>query len=297
MAISICDVHTGSDQRDTSPYGSIPFPLACYEDDMRRDTVPVHWHDGYEYIVAMKGTVTVLVNAEEISLSEGDCIFINSGCLHGVKSVSKGDSLLRSMVVLPKFIGGSSDGIIFRNLIVPFTINGSPSYVVMNEGKPWQKRVAKNLLKAWSAVYAESYDFENEARYLISRATHLIADNLSESRPLSNADSAMLARVKTAIAFIEENYGRDIGAADLTAVCGCSESALLRSFKQAAGISPMQFLINFRIQKAAELLLTTEYKSNDIAESCGFNDFSYFTKLFKRTMGTTPIEYRKTGGA
>ena len=72
----------------------------------------------------------------------------------------------------------------------------------------------------------------------------------------------------------------------------CSESVLLRSFKKTVGVSPMRYLINYRIEKAGVLLLSTTSKSCDIAIQCGFNDFSYFTKLFHKKKGKTPIEYR-----
>lgn len=85
----------------------------------------------------------------------------------------------------------------------------------------------------------------------------------------------------------------DISNPNLMNLCDWSESVLLRNFRQVTGTSPMQYIINHRIQKATEMLITTDLKSCDIALSCGFHDFSYFTKTFKRIMNMTPVEYRK----
>lgn len=293
MAISICDVHINNNQKDTTVYGSINFPVACYEDDMQLMSVPLHWHDEYEYIIATKGIVTVLVNAEQIELNIGDAIFINSECLHGVKSVTDEDSILRSLVILPKFIGGSADSIIFQRIIVPLGVSDAPSYILLNKDTKWQKDIADSMLAAWDSITNESYDFENEARYQISKAMRILVDHLSETNHRKSND-ILLNRIKLSISYIENHFDDDISNQDLLQLLDCSESVLLRSFKQAVGMSPMQFLMNHRIQKAAEMLLTTELKSCDIAVSCGFHDFSYFTKIFKRNIGMTPIEYRNS---
>ncbi len=61
-------------------------------------------------------------------------------------------------------------------------------------------------------------------------------------------------------------------------------------------ISPIQYLREYRLQKAAELLLVTDDKIKTIALNCGFNDMSYFTKSFKEFKGMLPGDYRKITG-
>ena len=139
MAISVCDVHINNNQKETTIHGSVHFPVACYEDNMQFMHVPLHWHDEYEYIYATEGIVTVYVNTEQIELKVGDSIFINSECLHGVKSVTDGDSILRSLVILPKLIGGSVDSIISQRIIVPLEVSNAPSYILLNNDSKWQK--------------------------------------------------------------------------------------------------------------------------------------------------------------
>ena len=293
MALSICDVHTNTNNMEITPHGSVFFPVACYEDDMQRITVPMHWHDEFEYIAAIKGKVIVYVNGEEIILDNEDAIFINGGCLHGVKTVTE-ESLLHSLVIKPKFIGGSFDGIIFKELITPFLSKNALAYVLLNDGSKWQTLVRKNMLKAWKVVIEESYDFENESRYYISRAMRILLDNTEQRGNISVVDAAKIERIKEALVFIENNYKNEIGNQDLAKWIKCSESALLRCFNEMVGKSPMQYLMNYRLQKAVELLATTGMQSNEIAIVCGFKDASYFTKLFKREVGVTPIEYRKS---
>ena len=72
-----------------------------------------------------------------------------------------------------------------------------------------------------------------------------------------------------------------------------SESECLRCFHHMIGIPPIQYVKQLRIQKAADLLLTTNKKVGAIGAECGFPDTSYFTKTFRETMGCTHGKYRK----
>ena len=290
MGISICDVHVNPQGKEERKYAGDEFPVACFEDDMEQLSVPVHWHDEYEYIIVTEGTVELLVNGEHITLSKGQGIFFNSGCLHGVRTVDY-TSMLRSLVILPKLISGNVESSIYQRTVRPLALANAPAYITLAEGNEWQQEIAGHMMAAWDAINAETYDFENEARFEISRAIRILADHMEQTGD-SKANEARFDRVKQAILYIEQNYAHDISNQDLEQLLGCSESALLRNFKQAVGTSPMQYLLDYRLKRAAELLVTTSMRSGDIALACGFNDFSYFTKQFKCHMGKTPGDYR-----
>ena len=296
MAVSVCNVLTDPKEKETTPHGRADFPVACYEDDMQVLNVPLHWHEEYEYIIAVKGIVTVCVNTGQLKLQEGDAVFINSGCLHGVLPSGRQVSVLRSLVFLPRLIGGSSDSVLFHKLIVPLSGREAPPYLLLSRAPGWQTDLNHAMLSAWQALSEEVYDFENETRYLLSRALRLLVDHLPELAAPPRSNDLLLEHMKRSLRYIEEHYMEDISNRDLMDVCHCSESALLRNFRSVTGCPPMQYLLRFRMQKAAELLLTTDMKSCDIGEACGFHDFSYFTRLFRRYSGRTPIAYREAGG-
>jgi AraC-like DNA-binding protein len=74
---------------------------------------------------------------------------------------------------------------------------------------------------------------------------------------------------------------------------GISHSQAYRKIKSAAGLSISEFIRNVRLRKAARLLVSNQYKVNEVAYMVGFSDPNYFTKCFTNLYGQTPREYVK----
>jgi len=94
------------------------------------------------------------------------------------------------------------------------------------------------------------------------------------------------------IKYIEENYDKNISLSDLAEYTCKSKSYLSTLFKLETNVNFSQFLINFRIEKAKQLLKESDSKIYEIAEQVGFNNPYYFSKVFKETTGLCSKEYR-----
>ena len=90
---------------------------------------------------------------------------------------------------------------------------------------------------------------------------------------------------------IHSHYGSELSTAAIAASASVSESECLRCFRSTIGTTPIQYLKQYRIQQAAHLLKETPEKVSEIASRCGFSDGQYFSKVFKKTLEITPIEY------
>lgn len=77
---------------------------------------------------------------------------------------------------------------------------------------------------------------------------------------------------------------------------GISKSHLYRVFSQELGISPVQFLIRYRVGEACAMLRGSAMSVGEVAASCGFRDPLYFSRIFRKVKGTPPREYAKNGG-
>jgi AraC-like DNA-binding protein len=94
--------------------------------------------------------------------------------------------------------------------------------------------------------------------------------------------------------YIMENFHQDISVKDLASQSGYSYHHFRRIFKQHAGLSPVNYLINIRVENAKKLLESSQHKMSTIAQSCGFSTSSQFCSMFKEYTGLTPAEYRRS---
>lgn len=97
-----------------------------------------------------------------------------------------------------------------------------------------------------------------------------------------------------AIQFIANNYAYDITIPMVAEAVGINRSHLFKVFKEKIGLSPQEFLIQYRIIKATELFDTTDLNVTEVAFSTGFKDPSHFSKVFRSIVGCSPKEYEKT---
>lgn len=95
------------------------------------------------------------------------------------------------------------------------------------------------------------------------------------------------------LSFIESNYSTDINLSLLAKYCNMSETNFRRVFQQVMGISPIEYVINIRIDHAKELVRHTDLSVAEISSLCGFKDVEHFCRTFKKRTGISTSNYRK----
>uniref|UniRef100_UPI0020BFB178 AraC family transcriptional regulator n=1 Tax=Lysinibacillus sp. D4A3_S15 TaxID=2941227 RepID=UPI0020BFB178 len=94
-------------------------------------------------------------------------------------------------------------------------------------------------------------------------------------------------------AYIEENFAKPLTLDTIAQALRYSPSHLSIQFKQQIGCSPIEYLIQLRIGKASTLLVVTDASIRDIAMGVGYHDVYYFSRLFKKRVGISPIKFRQ----
>jgi AraC-like DNA-binding protein len=122
--------------------------------------------------------------------------------------------------------------------------------------------------------------------------SQLIETNGKERFPGYTSDKKELY-VKKAVEFMEMNYSRKISVAELAGNVGLDRSYFGALFKERLNISPQEYLINLRVNKACELMDNNSLSIGDISRSVGYEDPLLFSKVFRRIKSCPPREYRK----
>lgn len=98
--------------------------------------------------------------------------------------------------------------------------------------------------------------------------------------------------IKEALSFIEQNFQSDISVEDIAASCGLNRSYFGKIFRTAIGRTPQDFLINYRMTKAAELLKLSQLSVGDISNAVGYANQLHFSRAFKKVYGISPKNWR-----
>ena len=98
---------------------------------------------------------------------------------------------------------------------------------------------------------------------------------------------------KKAMNLLKASYRRAFGVKELADEMSLSPNYLSSVFKKETGIGINQALVQIRMERATELLASTDMKIREIAIGIGIDDFNYFTRVFRKTYGVTPLEYRR----
>lgn len=293
MALSPNGVRANQQGREIKRHGTAMFPVACYNDDLRVESVGWHWHEELEAMIVEVGSMYVAVGKTKMKLCQGDGIFINTGCLHAAWPAEPGPCRLRSATFHARFIGGSQESLFWQKYVLPVTDNPSVKFVVMDGSEPWHMQALHYFSRAWESCANEEEGFEFRMRYGLSMMLCLIADHVkTQAKPLPPRLLRDHERIKLMIGYIQDHYGEEITVDGIAASATISESECLRCFRGILGTTPIQYVKQFRVQKAEEMLKTTAEKVETIAGECGFPDTSYFIKTFRQMKGMTPNQFR-----
>ncbi|MCY1151748.1 MAG: response regulator [Sphaerochaetaceae bacterium] len=150
----------------------------------------------------------------------------------------------------------------------------------------------KNFLNAIENTISK-LDLENKNKTKMEQLDNVIEyfKNNSMSN-LTHSNDTIPEAVVLIKNFIEENYSNYISLDDIVSGCGYSKYHISRLFKNYMNCTIMEYLLKQRLTKAKDLLVKTSYSIKEIALATGFSDPNYFSLIFKREEGISPIQYR-----
>lgn len=296
MSLQQCGLNLNRDRRELKPHGTLDFPCAAYFPnctDVLCDEFPWHWHDEMEFIYLIKGTLNLQVPGKSMKVSAGESVFINSKVLHTGTSEDFCEKL--SLVFHPELMGDEAS-VFSQKYVTPLRQLQSLDCCLFPPDQQWMSEINENLLYIFASMKEEKIGYEFEVRECLSRICFTLYRQFLPERedPLAKPDQDQL-RIRKMLAFIHEHFSENLVLSDIASSVNIGERECLRCFRRVIQISPMQYLLKYRVMQGASMLLRNGTDSiTDIARYCGFENPSYFTLMFRRYFKTTPREYRKS---
>lgn len=291
-------VETQIDKRtleETAPHVSDAFPFrsACTDlmDSPGRE-FPWHWHNEVEILLIVSGRLRFLTTALSPELETGDILFLPGGMLHSTQACGTSPALHKEFIFSSLLIAGAPGNEIDRKYVSPVlrAVNGP---VLLKAGSPQNLAAAALLDKAYACYIRGEDGYELSIRHLMDEVWMILRKEIALICPKARRDHAGEERIKSILLFLEKNYGSNLSLKDIASHANISERECGRCFKAQLGLTPLEYLLNLRLNKACALLENTSLSIGEIASACGFASASYFSKQFRGRFRTTPRAFRK----
>ena len=254
----------------------------------------LHCHPQAEFFCLEEGELKFYVEEQEITLHSGDAIYIPPNLVHHADqelgSACSYDALVFSMEWISGYLG--DEGNLYGNMLQKYR---TESITVFRRDNKDHGESLKRLwhFKDYAGRPIHVYEMKLLGEIMISLQE--IYNALSEKLSLLDKGDASREGVQKVIDHLLSHYGAEQTIGGMAAVSGYSESHFCHRFKAVTGYAPVAYLNRIRVIKAAERLIISDDKIAQIAADCGFDNISYFNRVFRNEMGMAPGEYRLTG--
>lgn len=286
--------------REHIPHNDMGFPITYYHDelaDLPDRTGPLHWHPDFEIATAEFGVLDYQVGEYHIILEAGDSIFVNGNMLHGIKQLSDDVPDPMPNIVFSGRLIAPETSTIYQKYIRPIAQCDSLSFVVFRHGNPSHSEINCLIKDVYRQMNEKNACYELSVQRNINHIFEFIFRNLNEL-PKTEATRIQInnqIRLQKMLTYIYENYAKTVTLEDIAKAANISRSEAGRCFNTYMGCSPIEVLIQYRLQTAHRLLSKKTLSLQEISFACGFNSVNYFSRQFKKVYGYTPGRKLKLG--
>ena len=281
------------DGQEAKLHGSEAFPFAVYRSIIPTfiPSYPLHYHEEMELICCESGCGRISIDRTEVTLRPGDVAVILPEQIHAI-AAAQGQTFSYYNILFRFSLLEPTDTAVYRRYLAPLAEGSRQVPTRIEKDSPLGKGLSAAV---WSLINGRKENSELR----IKACLYMVLDQLCRVSTLvehpagaAHRDSRLL---RQAVRYVDGHYPEKITVAEISAVCGYSASHFMKRFHDLTGTSFAQYLIHFRLEKAAALLRSTDQTVLEIAAGCGFANASYFTRAFTRQYGQAPSAYRQGG--
>lgn len=301
---------------------SSDFPYLTYLCSIPLDfvRVPLHWHDEMEFIYVKKGRGLISVDFMPLTVQAGDIVIISPGQLHTIEQHDQ-DAMEYENIIFPlTLLGSRHPDSCWEQYLMPLARRKLHLPVRISPDAEYYPAIASCLdqIDEIRRSFPTAYELLIKGK-LFELFFQFYVRNLTDGADSGSGpgtdggfggrtgsgthpgSSSMQARQKTLdktrqiLKYVEQNYSRKITIREIAEASGFSQSHFMKFFKTTIGTPFTAYLNDYRLTMASRLLLSSEDSILTIAGDCGFDNLSYFNRIFRQKFAMTPREFRQTG--
>lgn len=248
----------------------------------------LHWHEDLQFVLCTKGFVNYQVNGIEYELKEKEALFINKGALQMSSDMSE-DGEYVTLTFPEELLCFFKESRMKYKYVWPYTrMDFLRCYMIKSENE-----IISYLYDVYNLHLNGSDMFEYDISILITMIWRQLVQSLSTIDFIPNKkDVERQERVQVMLVYIHTYYADELTLKDIADAGTMSIAQCNRCFNKMLNVTPYEYLIQYRLQKATNLLKDGTLNVTEISESVGFNNVTHFIQAFKKVYGISPKKYR-----
>lgn len=287
------DIQEFQKYRENKVHTENNFPYNTYLCSIPLDftNVPIHWHDEMELIVIKKGTGIVTVDLEKYQVSANDVIVVIPGHLHSIRELPSHTMEYENILFRSELLFSKTNDICSDSFLRPLLNGNLPVEHYIHSGLSYYEDFISTIQSIDHLCQKRPIGYQLSLKGYLFQLFFLLISNRNQKAP-SKTELKSLEKLKFIIAYVEKHYTEPITISQMAELCYFSSSHFMKFFKSYMGVSFIQYLNDYRLTVARRLLCTSPSSVLEVAQQSGFDNLSYFNRLFKKKYGVTPKQMR-----
>ena len=280
--------------KETKVHGRLDFPFAVYRGDIPwwMRGFPLHWHKEFEIIYAGDGIGKITVDGEVLTVEAGDIVLVPPDSVHEIRQLDDEKFVYYNILFKFSLLDSDEESLLYKKYFSPLEEGVLVPPFFLKKGSISNQKIAERIayfVEHWKDDFSECLLTVKAEMFPVVKEIF----DISRKADTRRKNDTTISRMKPLISYIQNNYSERISVEDAAKLCNYSESFFMKAFKSATGFTFTDYLNNYRLEKAEEILKQTEKNVSEAAALCGFESLSYFIKCFKRKFGVTPHKVKK----
>ena len=280
---------------ESKKHGKENFAFSVYHSLVPRliRSFPFHWHDEIEITFIKSGSALFTISSRKITAKAGDILIANAKYPHSVEQLGTSPADFFSVLFNPELLINPALDPANLARIQDIISGGTFFPEEIPRGTPLNQRLLPGLSELIENRRRSYGDFQLGVMGCLFMIFQVLSSHALKAGRAVREFRVEFSKIQPAVDAVINHYEQKISVTDAARACCLSESHFMKLFKRITGKSFNEFLIEHRLNMAAKMLRDTGDRIIAIAGSSGFDNQSYFCRMFLRYYGMTPGEYRK----
>ncbi|MDD3361971.1 MAG: AraC family transcriptional regulator [Hespellia sp.] len=275
-------VHTDASFPYNTYLCTIPLDFSC---------VPIHWHDEIELIIIKKGQGFVHVDLVEYPVYAGDIVFVLPGKLHSIEEAVGHHMEYENILFRKELLLAPNDDLCANAFLMPLFRETIHTDCYIHSSLSYYEEIRDVIRSIDQICSSRPTGYQLAVKSRLFQLFFIIISNLNKNTS-HHSETKKLDKIKIVVKYVAEHYNEPITLSQMAKLCYYSDSHFMKFFKLQMKESFISYLNNYRLTIAARMLTSTPLSILEIANHVGFNNLSYFNRLFKKRYGITPKQMR-----